>query len=520
MISIEKIVQQLQQCKDTSITLPISNDSSNVQKSAVEIRKYELELLNNNFEHLTEANYTMDTELEKMNNDLCNNTNLEHKQNKQNKQNNMNFPNYNSNNQNNTRIFNQDIIPNKSLIIYMENETANIPEILLTLLNNFKNIISFEPSEWYIYGVKNPESFYKSFLLLSKIDFIIKNRIEMKNEIATFKREMAMKYEDYYKTLNYRKLKFKHNEMINNLTNIDNYTEFDALQFVADYNKINYIILDIVSEKYIDIKYNDSLCDSLCNTSDFIIIVKYAANTYLPLMNSNGKHSFSQKIIDIISKNFERIVIDNFKEPSIIVDNINSNISNIDGENNNINNIISNPNECEGYNLIYNIEDAFNIDLSTIDSTMITSSNQLNNINTKNTNNTNNTNTTNTNTTNTNTSNTTNTNTFISKITNPIEDMIEIEEQEIEPIVNKINNLDSLLCKIPMKTLKNTNVKQNIEDSTKNDMEELKPLAKYNLVDLQMMAKFYKVDTQKMGTAGKKINKLKSELYDEIKVKI
>ena len=68
MISIEKIVQQLQQCRDTSITLPASNDSIFAQKTAIEIRKLELELLNNNFELLTEANYTMDNELEKVNN--------------------------------------------------------------------------------------------------------------------------------------------------------------------------------------------------------------------------------------------------------------------------------------------------------------------------------------------------------------------------------------------------------------------------------------------------------------------
>ena len=63
------------------------------------------------------------------------------------------------------------IIPNKSLIIYMENENANIPEILIKLLP----YELFNPNEWYIYGVKNPESFYKSFLLLSKVDFIFRS---------------------------------------------------------------------------------------------------------------------------------------------------------------------------------------------------------------------------------------------------------------------------------------------------------------------------------------------------------
>ena len=229
MLSIDKIIQQLQQCKDTNITLSSNNESKFTQATFLNIRKSELELLNNNFELLNETNYTMDSELEKLNNNLQSGITK------------------------NNKDYSQNSIPNKSLIIYNENETASIPEILINLLPS--NL--FKPSEWYIYGIKNPESFYKSFLLLSKIDFIIKNKNEKKNEIATFKREMAIQYETYYKDLNYRKFKFSRNDMVNNLTEVDNYTEFDALQFISDYSKLNFIILDIITEKYIDVKiYN------------------------------------------------------------------------------------------------------------------------------------------------------------------------------------------------------------------------------------------------------------------------
>ena len=67
MISIDKIIQHLQQCKDTSITIPKSNISKYVQKTAIDIRKDELSLLNTNFEKLNEANYTMDSEFDKLN---------------------------------------------------------------------------------------------------------------------------------------------------------------------------------------------------------------------------------------------------------------------------------------------------------------------------------------------------------------------------------------------------------------------------------------------------------------------
>ena len=255
MISIDKLVQQLQQCKDTSITLPLANDSIFTQKTAIDIRKSELELLNNNFEQLNEANYTMDNEIENMNTSTTVSSG-----------NGNGNGNGNSNSNSNGAVGNykqrdiqQEIIPSKSLIIYSENEVANIPEILLRLFPS--NILN--PSDWYIYGIKNPESFYKSFLLLSKVDFIIKNKTEKKNDVATFKREMAIQYENFYKTLNYRKLRFSRNEMVYNLTSVDNYTEYDVLQFVADYSKLNFIILDIITEKYIDVIHTDNnICDA------------------------------------------------------------------------------------------------------------------------------------------------------------------------------------------------------------------------------------------------------------------
>ena len=60
MISIDKLIQQLQQCKDNSVTLPKMNDSLFTQKTAFEIRKNELDLLDTNFKDLNEANYTIE----------------------------------------------------------------------------------------------------------------------------------------------------------------------------------------------------------------------------------------------------------------------------------------------------------------------------------------------------------------------------------------------------------------------------------------------------------------------------
>ena len=472
-------------------------------------------------------------------------------------------------------------IPSKSLIIYTENETANLPEIIVNLLK--QNLINV--NEWYICGIKNPESFYKSFLLLSKLDFIIKNKTEKKNDVATFKREMAIQYENFYKTLNYRKLRFPRNDMVHNLTNVDNYTEFDALQFIADYSQLNFIILDIIGFKYIDVLYTEntlSITKTNTKANDFVIIIKYASNTYLPLMNSNGNHSFKYNIIDIISKNFERIVLDKLKEPrdcNIIIESVDESVVDESVYESVDESVI----ECEGHKLIYNIESIMKQEYYDNDGNDGNDGNydlikepiqfygMKNSIDIDN---------------------------LITLPTHkyPIEDMIDIGEQDEEPlglIINKknsntvnttnttknititkpgeptlkvekqdSNDLASILSRVPMacdmkqkkgrtkaivsvkaKTncmdenvstnvstaipieellnhISKTNNVENIANTAKSFREQLKPLAQYNLLDLQMLAKLHKIDTQKMGNCNKKINKLKAELYDDIKDKI
>ena len=500
MISIEKIMQQLSQCKDTTITLPPANNNAEyVQNTAIDIRKSELQMLNNNFQELSNINYTMETELEKpaittitSNNSAFVNTNT----------------NTNTNTNPNPRQ-NQEVIPNKSLIVYMENETANLPEIILTL---FKNR---EAPEWYVYGVKNPDSFYKSFLLLNKIDFIVKNRTETRNEVATFKREMAMQFENFYRTLNYRKLRINKNNMIHNLTYVDNYAEWDLFQYIADYNKVNFIVLDIVNEKYLDIAYNDNniVNKSVSDTVEkqYVIIVKYAANTYLPLMKSDGKHTFDKSILEMVGKYFERMVIKKFSDP-LDVDEEEAEAEEEEQE----------P-EKQEKQPVFSIED------------------EIKNTNIEND----------------------NTNNFIDLTTigMPIEDMIEINEtideriinisKPDEPIINveklPIDDPITIFDKIPMKsqlpekkkkkgvekvdiTPSKTNTVVPIEEllvhvatnTTENAppaKKELKPIAKYTVAELQTLAKEMNIEIQKEGTKGKMVNKLKAELYEEIKEK-
>jgi hypothetical protein len=502
MISIAKLIQNISNCKDTNIKLGEWNDENSkfLQKTGIQLRKIELE---NNENICTDMGIDVNKYITTMDRDLqiLNTSNIS----------NNTHSNIHTNN-----IFNQatnsntlEKVDSRSLIVYVENEIATLPEIIISMLSECK----IDYSEWYIFGLKNPETFYKSYLYLYKKDFIIKNKNERKNEIATFKREHALHYEKFYKALNYGKYRFSKSDMMKNLTDTENYCKYDAIKYICDYNQSNIIILDIISMKYIDIAFTPNNLNSELHFqhsetdimySKWTIIIKYSNNTYLPLMNTSGNHNFdisfnNKNILEYISHNFERIKIEHFRE-------------------------IPNTNNAtcrDEYGLI--ISD-LNTDVSTqfYNDTVDKSLDECN-------------------------------------INNPIEDMIEIEEQELTPIGQKQTNNSNinqrereiqktqtedtftlLMNKIPMKINSETKTKkQNITNNNtiasnnpithnhlttgkpieKDDFEELKPLNKYNLIDLQSFARFYKIDTQKEGKSGRKINKTKEEMYNEILAK-
>jgi hypothetical protein len=391
--------------------------------------------------------------------------------------------------------------------------------------------------------------------LLSKLDFIIKNKTEKKNDVATFKREMALQYETFYNDLEYRKLRFHRYEMIHNLTTVDNYCEYDALKYIVDYNKLNLIVLDIINNKYLDITYTENNLGP--NTSvtlaneNWYVVIKYVNSIYLPLMRSNGKHYFDNKFLEVIKNNYEREFVDKFKEPSSsifqnnitqknITDYEKQNLLNTSDTSEQVDNIL----DCNTVSIFFNntipinnqliinrnedfsfaIEDMIDIEeqesepmgLPIDDST--TSSIPIISI-------------------------------IPSKITAPKEvPIIDVKQDIFTDFMNKIPMKSSISAKktynkshkniqskvktiektentnITLESVLNTVLTNNVDNAVNkpenlnyNSNEEIKPIGKYNLGELQHLAKVYKINTQKEGKTTKMINKTKEELYNEIK---
>jgi hypothetical protein len=306
---------------------------------------------------------------------------------------------------------------------------------------------------------------------------------------------------------------------------------------MVDYSQVNLIILDIIRNKYLDVRYfPNNLINGTKASDGYIVIIKYANSTYLPLMNSNGNHLFNNTILEVLSKRFERIVLEKFKEvisdeKDILKDRYNDN-TNTDNTNTNTNTDTNEDNEFEQDNCndILDCETVSVFFNNTIKNEPI---NQINH------------------------------DPIIKagEFSMAIEDMIEIEEniQDEVDIIEDVVQIpeavpkdvfQELMNKIPTKSkllstksITNTNTSTNTNTKTspktaittkplteisnesvsneslvvvKNEMEELKPIKKYTLIDLQIMARFHKLDTQKQGSGSKKINKTKEEMFNEI----
>lgn len=292
MISLDSIVHSVKKCKSKPLVLPLQ-DSEFTQKTAYQLRKNQLlnmvNLINHDFNH--QVDYSMHKEFENLQYNTVNEKEKDLGQN----------------------------INNQSLIMINENGTCNLPETITNIIATYNKeqvIIGgnqLNLNDYYLYGLKNPESFCKALLLLYDTSFIIQKSHMRRNYVLTFKKEMAIKLDHYYKSLKYKNFKINKTELVQNIMNQDNYTNYDFYLFVADYCKINLAILDIINYKYQYISYQDNNLlpdNSLKDDTKMFIIVKYTNNIFLPIMNSNGHHHFDTEVLDIIKTQFE---LDNHK---------------------------------------------------------------------------------------------------------------------------------------------------------------------------------------------------------------
>ena len=286
MISISKISQisklnekQLQFNEDNEFTQKSSLQLT-VEKLEKEYQESKVNNSNNNDNDNDNSNFMMSQ--------LINNNNAEDDDSLIN----TDFSN-NNNNQNDEKYDN-------GVLLYGENEIINLPDFIESMFNEGISLTNktINIDSWYVYGVKNPDSFYKCHVLLNYPDYILKSKREKNSFVSTYKNEMAVKLDTTYKKLLYRKFGFNRDNMIQTLLN-NNQINYSIMIYLSDYNKCNVCMIDLNKQSY-------QIFETVVSISDFYYIIIKDGNTYIPVMNNSGNHFVSKIYLNYVIDRFEK----------------------------------------------------------------------------------------------------------------------------------------------------------------------------------------------------------------------
>ena len=511
MISREKLIKSLGNSKFKSIQLP--NNGNYVQKSYLDNKKLEFDSILKKLNLLKENSNLLNV-IPQIKNQLESHYHesiiQENKTSTNNRK--INYDNY---------------------LNYSENDKVNLPDLLNkifydnTLNNNYLN------DKIFLYGVKNPESFYKSVIILTNIEFIVRNKYESNQDLLTYKNMIAYTLENHYYKKNFKLFPekfFSPQKAIKNILNKENYTDIGIIQYTCMHLEKNLLIFNLSQKSfsYYSCHLNNSNIDNSnidnnnshnCQDNETYIIINNNG-VYLPCMNVNKKNLFSNELIQLFRSKFTYenpemyVKFDTSKE---IVDvRLSNSIMNNKYKQNNI---INNTNKLNNTNVKINNA---GVTINNIDST-----NNINSINNINSN-----------------DNIINNQNFMDELNNPNnrkakkvikkkKDGQNKKKKEIkknkkesststktpdinmtDSDVNNINSNNSNNSKI----IVNNKIKSNTNKKTEKKTEKvfiLDNIKSYTLLELQNMANEKNINIMKQGKT-KEIKKTKQELYNEL----
>ena len=270
MINIKDIQDIISNKKDHVVTLP--NENKFTQKTSYQMNIDLLENLINN--------QTLE-----INDYVHYSTNISQVNNKNHNQ---------TANQTDSQIESKTVNQKNNNLIFNDTDIIDIRDVLLSIFDD-NNI---NPKDYYLYGIKNNDSFYTSLILLTESDYIIKTRSEKLGYISSFKKELAINVSAYYNKYNYKESKFSKNSMVDKLVNT-NLVDYSIQVLSSDFIKNNICILDITNKTYLEIK----TLNECKNKDKMFLIIKYNEN-YIPIMNIDNNHLFKLDFIEFLSKEY------------------------------------------------------------------------------------------------------------------------------------------------------------------------------------------------------------------------
>lgn len=167
---------------------------------------------------------------------------------------------------------------------FKENEKITLPQMILPLFSLDKQ----QQQSGMLYGMRNPDSFYKCILLLSNASYIINTKYKRDQDVLTLKTTISNAAKTIYDQLNY----------ISKLSNIpctaqalsnaitkENHTEPGVFQCCADYLEHPIYIVNMDDKKI----HHYRCLDTQFDTRPGYVIVNYQG-CYLPFYHAETQH--------------------------------------------------------------------------------------------------------------------------------------------------------------------------------------------------------------------------------------
>lgn len=167
---------------------------------------------------------------------------------------------------------------------YQENELVSAPPALMEL------VTGIAPTQRvFLYGLKNPESFYKAVLVASRPDFITKTKQNRVNDIFTFKREIGISVRDTVRAKEYLRMTdpaFNPDTISANLVDKETYVDDALAQATVDFIERSVIVIDLVAKTF---KTYRSCFWKTEQLSDTYTLIQYQG-AYLPLIHVDTRN--------------------------------------------------------------------------------------------------------------------------------------------------------------------------------------------------------------------------------------
>lgn len=169
-------------------------------------------------------------------------------------------------------------------INYQENELVSAPPAIMDLVSGIA-----PTQRVFLYGLKNPESFYKAVLVASRPDFITKTKQNRVNDIFTFKKEIGISVRDPARAKEYTRMTdpaFNPDTISGNLVDKETYVDDALAQATCDFVCRSLIVFDIVGKTFKTYRTGFWMNDRLGEA--YMVILYQGA--YLPLIHVDSRN--------------------------------------------------------------------------------------------------------------------------------------------------------------------------------------------------------------------------------------